>query len=282
MAAIHSNATSELNYPESTNVTGDAMIIRTLRFIGLLLVVAVVLYLLICCLLWVFQRSLIYLPQPRAVGGASTVVELARPDAKIMVSVRPHTGPNAMIYLGGNAEDVSLNLLPFSQAFPEQALYLMHYRGFGGSTGSPSEALITADAEALFDTVYKEHSHVTVVGRSLGTGVAIHLVSERPAARLVLITPYNSLLQIGIARMPLFPVKWMLRDTYESWRYAPLINVPTLFIAAQNDKIIPRASTEELLSHFKSGIATMKIIPDSGHNTLSDSPLYLKMLGDGL
>jgi pimeloyl-ACP methyl ester carboxylesterase len=258
------------------------MIIRTLRIVGLLLVAAALFYLLVCCLLWVFQRSLIYFPRPRAVGGASTLLELVRPDAKIMVSIRPHIGPNAMIYLGGNAEDVSLNLLPFSQAFPDQALYLMHYRSFGGSTGSPSEAAITGDAEALFDTVYKEHTHITVVGRSLGTGVAIHLASERPAARLVLITPYNSLLQIGIDRMSLFPVKWMLRDTYESWRYAPLINAPTLFIAAQNDEIIPRASTDALFSHFKSGVATMKVIPDSGHNTLSDSPLYLKMLGDGL
>lgn len=258
------------------------MILRMLRIVGLVLVVVAILYVLVCAMLWVFQRSLIYFPQPRAVGSASTVLELVRPDAKIMVSTRPHIGPDALIYVGGNAEDVSLNLLPFSQAFPDQALYLMHYRSFGGSTGSPSETAITGDAEALFDRVYKEHSHITVVGRSLGTGVAIHLASERPAAKLVLITPYNSVLQIAIARMPLFPVKWILRDTFESWRYAPLINMPTLLIAAQNDKLIPRTSTDELLAHFRPGIATLKVIPDSGHNNLSDSPLFLKMLGQGL
>ncbi|MEB0040003.1 hypothetical protein [Pseudomonas sp. MH10] len=258
------------------------MIIRTLRTLVLLVVVVAVLYLLACGLLLVFQRSLIYFPQPRAMGGIATVMELPRPDATIKVSIRPHTGPNAMIYFGGNAEDVSLNLLPFSQAFPDQALYLMHYRSFGGSTGSPSESTIIADAEALFDTAYKEHTHVTVVGRSLGTGVAIHVASERPAARLILITPYNSLLHIAIKRMPLFPVKWLLRDTFESWRYAPLISVPTLFIAAQDDHVIPRSSTEALLAHFKPGVATMTVIPDSGHNTLSDSPVYLELLGDGL
>ncbi|MDY7560867.1 hypothetical protein QN382_17700 [Pseudomonas sp. 10B1] len=258
------------------------MIARTLRTLVLVLMVVAVLYLLACGLLLAFQRSLIYFPQPRAMGSVSTVLDLPRPDATIKVSIRAHSGPNAMIYFGGNAEDVSLSLLPFSQAFPDQALYLMHYRSFGGSTGSPSEAAITADAEALFDTVYKEHTQVTVVGRSLGSGVAIHLASKRPAARLVLITPYDSLLQIAIKRMPLFPVKWLLRDTFESWRYAPLISVPTLFIAAQDDRIIPRSSTDALFAHFKPGVATLRVIPDSGHNTLSDNPVYLKLLGGGL
>jgi len=255
---------------------------RLVRILISLLVLAAVLYGLACVLLFFFQRSLIYFPQPRAMGSATTVLELAQPDARVLVSVRPRTGPNALIYFGGNAEDVSLNLLPFSQAFPDQALYLLHYRGFGGSSGSSSEEAIERDALALFDTVYADHSNVTVVGRSLGTGIAIRLASERPASRLILITPYNSLLQLAESKMPYFPVKWLLRDTYESWQYAPLIKVPTLLIAAQDDEIIPRASTEQLYARFNKGVASLQVIPNQGHNSISDSPQYLELIGKGL
>lgn len=255
---------------------------RMLRILITLLALAAALYVLACVLLLVFQRSLIYFPQPRSMGSPTTVLELVQPDAKVLVSIRPHAGPNALIYVGGNAEDVSLNLLPFSQAFPDQALYFLHYRGFGGSTGSPSEEAIERDAQALFDKVYDEHSHVVIIGRSLGSGVALRLASERPAARLILITPFNSLLQLAESKLPYFPVKWLLSDTFESWQYAPLITVPTLLIVAQQDEIIPRASSNQLYARFKAGVASMQIIPDKGHNSISDSPAYLKLIGSWL
>ncbi|WP_397453374.1 alpha/beta hydrolase [Pseudomonas sp. NA-150] len=259
-----------------------SIIFRLLRLLIILLVLAVVLYGAACVLLLVFQRSLIYFPQPRTMGGASTVIELTQPDAMIMVSVRPHVGPNALIYFGGNGEDVSLNLVPFSQAFPDQALYFLHYRSFGGSSGLPSEEAIERDAQALYDKVSEDHSHITLIGRSLGSSVALHLASERTASSLILITPYNSLLELAEDHLPYLPVKWLLRDTFESWRYAPAITLPTLLIAAQNDELIPRRSTDALLSHFKPGVASLKVIAGKDHNTLSDSPEYLKLIGSGL
>jgi hypothetical protein len=94
-----------------------------------LLAMLVAVYLAICVAVWAFQRSLIYFPQPLAISHPDTLLRLAVDDGEVLVSVRPHAGPNALIYFGGNAEDVSLNLAEFAQAFPEHALYLMHYRG---------------------------------------------------------------------------------------------------------------------------------------------------------
>jgi pimeloyl-ACP methyl ester carboxylesterase len=252
---------------------------RTLAFS---IVIIAALYLALCAALFVFQRALIYFPQPSAVDTPASLLTLTVEDAQVQVSIRPHDGPNALIYLGGNAEDVSGNLAAFSQAFPEHALYLMHYRGFGGSTGSPSEEAIARDALTLFDTVYNHHPNIAVVGRSLGSGVAVRLASQRPASRLILITPYNSLEGLAKQQFPWFPVRWLLQDRYESWRYAAHITVPTLLIAAGHDEVIPRSSTQQLFTHFAPGVATLKVIPDAGHNSLSDSPEYLKLLGDGL
>ncbi|MGE8186327.1 alpha/beta hydrolase [Pseudomonas sp. NPDC086278] len=255
---------------------------RMPRTLMLIVVILVALYLTLCAALFVFQRALIYHPQPRAASSADSVLTLSVDDAQVLVSMRQHAGPNALIYFGGNAEDVSRNLPDFSQAFPDYAIYLMHYPGFGGSSGSPSEEAIARDALTLFDKVYDTHPHIAVVGRSLGSGVAVRLASQRPAARLVLITPYDSLEGLAARQFRWFPVKWLLQDRFESWRYAPHISVPTLLIAAQHDDVIPPASTLQLYRHFAHGVATLKVIPDVGHNSVSDSPDYLKLIGAGI
>lgn len=255
---------------------------RMSRNLVLLVVIAAALYLALCVVLFVFQRALIYYPQPRTVGSAATLLTLPVADARVLVSVRPHDGPNALIYFGGNAEDVSRNLPAFSQAFPDYALYLLHYRGYGGSSGAPSEEAIARDALTLFDQVHVTHPHVAVVGRSLGSGVAVRLASQRPAARLVLITPYNSLKGLAARQFRWFPVRWLLKDKFQSWQYAARITVPTVLIAAEHDEVIPRTSTDRLLSHFTKGVASMQVIEGTGHNSISESPEYLKALGDGL
>lgn len=241
-----------------------------------------VVYVGLCGVLFVFQRSFIYYPQPRAPGANSPTLPLSVPGAELLISVRLHDGPKAIVYFGGNGEDVSFNLPAFAVAFPDHALYLMNYRGYGGSSGSPSEASIQQDALALFDAVHSKHPDVVVMGRSLGSGVAVRLASERPAARLVLITPYSSIAELAARQFPYFPVKWLLRDKFESWRYAPRIRVPTLLVSAQNDEIIPRASTEDLYARFTEGVASLQVIPGVGHNTISQSPLYLEALRTGL
>jgi uncharacterized protein len=221
-----------------------------LSIIARLVSIALLLYGAACMALFVFQRSLIYVPQPNAFDTPSSIRIVAVPGADLVVSVRPHAGQKALIYFGGNADDVPVNLASFSSAFPDRALYLLHYRGYGGSSGKPSEEVLRADALALFDSAHAEHPDIAVVGRSLGTGVAIGLASQRPASRLVLVTPYNSIQEIAALLLPYFPVRWLLTDKFESWRYAPKIQILTLLLGAEFDEVIPRASTERLNAAF--------------------------------
>lgn len=235
-------------------------------------------YLGVCALLYAYQRSLLYFPQPRTYGTAETTATLRLPDVSLSLSVRPHQGPKALIYFGGNAEDVSRSLPAFSAAFPEHSIYLLHYRGYGESSGSPSEEGIHADALALFDEVHAEHAEVTIVGRSLGSGFATRLASERPVSRLVLVTPYHSMEEIAAGHYPYIPVRWLFKDKFESWRYAARITAPTLLVAAEHDEVIPRASTESLFHHFLPGIARMVVLRGTGHNSISNSPEYMPLL----
>jgi pimeloyl-ACP methyl ester carboxylesterase len=234
-----------------------------------------VLYAGACAALFVFQRSLIYYPQPKSYGGPGDTLVLPVDGANLNVSVRPHAGPKALVYFGGNAEDVSANLPSFSTAFPDRALYLMHYRGYGGSTGKPTEAALHTDAVALFDQVRREHPDVAVIGRSLGSGVALRLARERPASKLVLVTPYDSIAAVAANQFRFFPVRWLLTDKFDALGDAPALRIPTLIVQAEHDEVIPARHTETLAAAFAKGVASRVVIRGVGHNDISARPEYL-------
>src|SRR5260221_4535274 len=246
------------------------------RNAGLLLAIIGFMYAAVCWVLYAMQRSLIYYPQPGAAESPDGTLTLPVHGATLRVSIRAHASPKALIYFGGNAEDVSLSLPDLSSAFPDRALFLLHYRGYGGSSGKPSEEALHSDALALFDRVQSEYLDIAVIGRSLGSGVAVRLASHRPVSSLVLVTPYDSIQELAARQFPYLPIRWLLTDKFESWRYAPAIRVPTLLLAAANDEVIPRSSTEELYGAFSPGVASLKFIPDMGHNTVSNNAQYLE------
>ena len=244
--------------------------------------IALLLYAGACIALFVFQRSLIYFPQSRAHGDSADILELPTVGARLVVSVRQRFGPKALIYFGGNAEDVSASLQSFANAFPDYAIYMLHYRGYGGSTGRPTEESLHADARALYDKVSLDHAEIAIVGRSLGSGVAARLATQRPIARLVLVTPYDSIQESAAQQFPYFPVRWLFADKFESWHSAPAIRVPTLLLCAEHDELIPRANTERLNASFAKGIASLVVIRGAGHNSISNTRQYLEAMRAGL
>ena len=240
--------------------------------------VALLVYVGCCALLFATQRSLIYFPPPPASAPGASVFRLPGERVRVLVTAQRRSGERAIIYFGGNAENVNFSLPTLSEAFPEHAIYLLHYRGYGGSFGKPSEQAILADALALFDTVQTQHADIAVVGRSLGSGVAVQVASLRKAGKLILITPFSSLQDLAAGQFPYFPVRWLLLDKYESWRYAARITAPTVIIAAEHDEVIPRTSTENLHASFPGGIASLHILRGVNHNTISASKQYVAAL----
>jgi pimeloyl-ACP methyl ester carboxylesterase len=250
------------------------------RTILILAAVAAVIYLALCIVLFLAQRSFIYFPQPKSASDNGPKLTLNVDGERILIATRPHASPDAVIYFGGNAEDVFHSLPNLADAFPERSLFALNYRGYGGSTGKPSETALIADALALFDRVHANHPNIIVIGRSLGSGVAIHVASERPVERVVLVTPYDSILKLAASQFPFFPIRWLLLDRFESWRYAPRVTAPTQLVAAQNDEVIPYASTKSLYDHMPPSLATLTVIPGVGHNSISESPEYIPALRD--
>ncbi len=245
-----------------------------LRRLLLLFVVAIGLaYVAACLALYTRQESLLYFPRPlMEVPDAQPVMITA--DGRVLHGwvVNPDQ-PDAVIYFGGKGERVERDVAFFRSNLPDRSVYLVPYRGYGPNPGEPTEAGIATDSLAVFDFVHAHHASVALIGRSLGSGVAASVAAQRPIDRLVLITPFDSLLNIARARYWIFPVSLLLRDRYESWRSAELIKAPVLVVMAAEDTVVPRASSDALIAHFHDR-PQLVVILHAGHNNLSNSPDY--------
>ncbi len=251
---------------------------RTAKYLAWPFAAMACVYLAACGWLYLEQDSYLYFPPPRQAADTTPVMHLDRPDADLLVSTRLRTGPRAVLYFGGNAEDVARSVPLLANAFPDAAIYALHYRSYGGSTGRPTERGLVGDGVALFDVIQRGHEEVTVIGRSLGTGVAIQVASQRPATRLVLVTAYDSIARLAARNFPYVPVKLLLRDQYDSCRYAPRVSVPTTLIVAGRDQVIPRSSTQHLLTCFNPGVARLRVLADAGHDDISRQDGYIPAL----
>jgi pimeloyl-ACP methyl ester carboxylesterase len=234
-----------------------------------------------CAYLFVNQRAFLYLPtaETRIPGVQSLNLATAGASLKIW---RIGSGEPAVIYFGGNAEDVAFNIPQFTEFFRERSVYLVNYRGYGGSTGKPTEAHLFADALAVYDAVRAQHQSISVIGRSLGSGVAVYLASVRPVAKLVLITPYDSILNIARRNFPTFPVSLLLQDKFESAARAGAISAPTLVMLAHHDEVIPRANSEALIAALSQAPVKVEVISNSDHNSISADGRYWKRVQEFL
>jgi uncharacterized protein len=189
---------------------------------------------------------------------------------------------NLLVYYGGNAEEVSVNLGELDR-LPVDALLLMNYRGYGLSGGRPSEVGLVADAIRALDTVTRRLAlapeRVILMGRSLGTGVAVQVAAQRPVAGLILVTPFDSLVSVARKHYPFLPAGLLLRHRFDSLSLAPKRFQPALFLVAAADEIIPDSSSHRL-SKTWAGEVTRVTIAGAGHNDIHQSPRYWDAIRD--
>jgi uncharacterized protein len=241
------------------------------------LVAAVLVYVALCVLVFAMQRRMLYFPPPGP--PPADAVEIATDAGTALLSVRRRDSRDAVLYLGGNAEPVAYGIEQWSAAFPDRAIYALHYPGYSGRPGSPSEAALTADVLALHDRLQREHRRIAVVGRSLGSLLAVRLAAERPTVeRLVLITPFDSVEALASRFYAWLPVRWLLLDRYRADQHAPRVSVPTLLIAASADDIAPPSHARALLQAFAPGVARLEVIDGAGHNDISLRPGFWQLL----
>ncbi len=241
--------------------------------------VAVAIYAAFCAFMYATQRNSIYFPTPEVHIADVEDMRLASDGETLKIWHLANADvSDAIIYFGGNAEDVSGNIPDYMTMFPRHDVYLVNYRGFGGSTGSPTEAGLYKDALAVFDEIRSRYTEISVIGRSLGSGVATYLATARDIDNLILVTPFDSLENIAKKAMPILPVSLLLKDKFDSVGRVADITAPVLVVIAENDDIIPRQRSDALVAAFPKSQVSVEIIPDTAHNTVSLSPHYTSVL----
>ena len=259
------------------------------------LVYGILAYSIVCSLLYLIQRRLIYFPasarsqrypvlqldtarqvDSNTLGKTNSQGESRLPNQQdsrqLAASYHDAKSDRLVIYFGGNAEDVTSSMDSLVESFQGCSVYAMHYRGYGKSTGYPSEPALHADAILLWEHLRPRYNEIIVVGRSLGSGVAARLAAERRVEKLILITPFDSLIEVARTKFPFVPVKLLLSDRFDSVQAAQQIDVPVLILAAKQDTIIPLPHTQRLADSFKPGQCEMKVIPRTDHNSLRLTP----------
>jgi len=225
--------------------------------------------------LYFMQRDFIYYPMPDEADTTAQAYALqAAPGITLRGWVVNPGRDHALLYFGGNAERVSHSIGVAEKHFAEHSVYLVHYRGYGDSDGEPGEAALLGDALALYDDLARRHERISVIGRSLGSAMAVHVAARRPVASSVLITPFDSIQHIAAEHYPLVPVSWLLKDKFESWKSAAAIDSKVLVLIAENDFVVPRQHTDNLLRHFKPGVARAIELPGTDHISISHHPDY--------
>jgi uncharacterized protein len=119
---------------------------------------------------------------------------------------------------------------------------MLSARGYGGSTGNPSETALVADGKLAYGWLRAkgiDPQHITLFGESLGTGVAVQVAASLPVAGLILDSPYSSLVDVAQLRMTYFPVRLFMIDRFDSMASIAKIRAPLLIVHGDADDVVP-------------------------------------------
>ncbi len=242
-----------------------------------MLLAALIAYVISCILIYFGQRNLLYFPPPSDMNLDTTKVSFTNNGIELRGWVVNPQQDKALLYYGGNAESIEQNIPLFQNMLPNYSVYLIPYRGYGESMGKPTEKDLYSDALHIYDQVIVQHKNISLLGRSLGSGIATYVAASRRIKSLILVTPYDSIENVAKSIYWMFPVSLLLKDKYDSLAHVAQIKTQPLILMAEYDQVIPRKHSENLISAFGKQQQSV-IVKRAGHNDISDYPEYANLI----
>lgn len=212
---------------------------------------ALLAYCSIAAVLFVFQRQLLYVPtnvnpSPEDVGLRGVeVIGLPTPDGETLIlwhAPAPESQPT-VLFLQGNGGEIGDRARRF-QAYQSAGfgVAFLSYRGYGGSTGSPTETGLVTDARAAYDWLLSGDvaaDDIALIGESLGTGVAVQLAAGREVGALILTAPYTTTVDVAARQYPWLPVSVLMKDQFRSVDHIDNVTAPILIHHGTEDTLVP-------------------------------------------
>ncbi|MEA2934369.1 MAG: uncharacterized protein QOD74_1015 [Variibacter sp.] len=228
-----------------------------MSFLKLLLIGLAAAYLGVLALMYVFQRKLMYFPEvtrtPPAAAGLAQAEEvtLTTADGERLIAwhVPAKDERPVFLYFHGNGGSLRLRADRFRRLTADgSGVLAVSYRGYAGSSGSPSEAGLLADADAAYAFVRERYApeRIVVFGESLGTAVALAVAVKHPARKLILDAPYTAAADVAASVYPFVPIRFLMKDQFRAGEWARQVKIPTLILHGEMDRIIPIGFAEAL------------------------------------
>lgn len=243
---------------------------------------ALLAYLIACAALLIFQRDLMYIPyrgpiEPLTAGAYGYDRQSFPAVDGVAIPYWEHRNPQSpfiILYLHGNGGGLHAFVEPLTQLSKAgYAVAAMEYRGYPGAPDAPSQHKLVADAVALYDTLRSSTGKPVVIwGYSLGSGVAMQLAAQRPAAAVVLEAPFLSAIARAQEIYSIFPAQLLLVDQYRSDTAITKVNAPIYIMHGGKDLIVPDHHGRELAA--LSPQASFHFYPEADHFTLADHGAY--------
>ena len=223
-----------------------------------LLIVVVGLYLCALLVLFLAQRAMLFpipsrqrvAPQAAGFAGVEEHVLTTSDGEEVIVWHSPaRPGRPVVLYFHGNGDFLAGFFGRFRPLISDgTGIVALSFRGYAGSSGSPSEHGLLRDAEAAyaFTSARYEAERIAVWGFSLGSGVAVAVAAERPVGRLILEAPYTSTVDLAASLFPIAPVRLLMRDQFHSDRRIGSVTAPLLITHGTADPTIPIRFGERL------------------------------------
>lgn len=212
---------------------------------------AIAAYAAVAVALYVFQRMLLY-PVPEttrtapATAGfpeAQEVVLDTKDGEKVIVwHVAPKAGKPVVLFFHGNGEVLAWRVPRFRAVTADgTGLVALSFRGYGGSSGKPTEHGLLNDGAAAYAFAAAHYPSERIVpwGYSLGSGVAVAIAASRPVGKLILEAPYTSITDVAVSLFWYMPVRWLIRDNFHSDERIAGVKVPLLIMHGERDTVIP-------------------------------------------
>lgn len=246
----------------------------TISFLKSLFFIIVLVYFGLGALLYFFQHHFIYFPSFEINDDSEQSIKIQSDGETLNVWVINPGNKEAIIFFGGNAANAYYAIGQFKRMITDRTVYLVDYRGYGGSSGSPSEQALFSDALNIYDHLKTSHDKILVFGQSLGSSVAIHMAAHRDIQKMILTTPFDSIVAVAKSSYPIYPVSILLKERFDSLSLVDSITAKTLMIIAEKDRIIPKKHAYSLAKAFKPEQLKIVEIANTGHNTVADHPQY--------
>jgi fermentation-respiration switch protein FrsA (DUF1100 family) len=232
----------------------------------------------IVALVYFGQRALQYFPEkfhtaPAAVGlrqAEETAVGTSDGERVIIWHIPPQQQKPVVLYFHGNGGSLAWRVERFRALTATGfGLVALSYRGYGGSSGRPTQTGLVADAVAAYAFTAERYPtrRIALWGESIGSGVAVAVAAAKPVLAVVLESAFTSAADVGAAVYWYLPVRLLMKDQFRSDLVIEKVTAPVLMLHGDRDAVVPIMLGEHLYSLIKARKRFLRF-PGAGHNDL--------------